>query len=81
MAVLFVSHRRPQVTVVARSETGWASRDTRAGQNVEFTGTLELHVSVDELYAGIVLEDATRSRSQRPAFSLIGRENKSHPPR
>lgn len=59
VAVLFVSHRRPQVTVVARSETGWASREYRAGQNVELTGTLELHVSVDELYAGIVLEDAT----------------------
>jgi Uma2 family endonuclease len=58
-AVLFVSHRRAQVTVVARTDTGWESREYRAGQNVELTGTVELLVPVDELYAGIVLEDAT----------------------
>ncbi len=59
MAVLFVSHRRPHVTVVARTGAGWELREYRAGQNVELTGNLELVVPVDELYGGIVLEDAT----------------------
>ena len=59
MAVLFVSHRRPQVTVVARTEAGWESREYRAGHDVELAGILELVVPVDELYAGIVLEDTT----------------------
>jgi Uma2 family endonuclease len=59
MAVLFVSHRRPHVTVVARTDAGWESREYSAGHDVALAGALELVVSVDELYAGIVLEDAT----------------------
>lgn len=57
-AVLFVSHRRPQVTVIARTDASWQTTDYWAGQDVE-VASLELTISVDELYAGIVLEDAT----------------------
>ena len=59
MAVLFVSHRRPQVTVVARTDAGWEAREYSAGHDAELAGSLDLVVSVDEVYAGIVLEDAT----------------------
>ena len=54
-AVLFVSHRRRQVTVVERTPDGWAERQFRPGEDV----TLEeptLQFSVDELYDGIELE-------------------------
>jgi Uma2 family endonuclease len=56
-AVLIVSHRRPRVTVIARSHQGWEQHEYRAGQSA----TLEnpsLSLSVDELYAGITLDDA-----------------------
>ncbi len=54
-AVLLVSHRRPQVTVIARNPDGWTQREYRAGQHVEVE-TPELRLSVDELYAGIQLD-------------------------
>jgi len=54
-AVLFVSHRRPQVTVVARMATGWQEREYRAGQQVILDNP-QLTIDVDELYQGIVLE-------------------------
>jgi Uma2 family endonuclease len=56
-AVLFVSHRRPHVTVVARTEQGWDEREFRAGQHVTLRDP-ELSFGIDELYAGIVLDDA-----------------------
>lgn len=56
-AVLFVSHRRPQVTVVARSSTGWDTFEYRPGQRVQVPA-LALEFSVDELYVGITLDDA-----------------------
>lgn len=55
LAVLLVSHRRPQVTVIARTASGWEQREYRAGQRVELT-TPPLELSVDELYAGIELD-------------------------
>ena len=56
-AVLFVSHRRPQVTVVSRSAAAWDTTEYRLGQRVEVSA-LALEFSVDELYAGIALEEA-----------------------
>lgn len=54
-AVLLVSHRRPQVTIVARTSTGWEQLERRATEHVELE-PLQLRLSVDELYAGIQLE-------------------------
>ena len=53
--VLLVSHRRPLITVIERSNDGWQHRDARAGE----TATLEalsLSLSVDEVYEGIILD-------------------------
>jgi Uma2 family endonuclease len=55
-AVVFVSHRRPQITVVARDAAdGWSQREFRAGEDVVVT-ELALRLAVDEIYAGIALE-------------------------
>jgi Uma2 family endonuclease len=54
-AVIVVSHRRPQVTVVARASDHWETREYRAGEELELTDP-RLRVSVDESYAGIVLD-------------------------
>jgi Uma2 family endonuclease len=54
-AVLIVSHRRRQVTVIERSTTGWVQRDVRGGESI-VVEPLGLSLSVDELYAGIELE-------------------------
>jgi Uma2 family endonuclease len=57
-AVLFVSHRRPQVTAVTRTaEGGWEQREYRAGDQVLLQNP-ELRLDVSELYAGIELEKA-----------------------
>ena len=55
-AVIFVSYRRPQVTVVERAPDGWQQREYRAGETVilEKPG---LEFGIDELYAGIDLEE------------------------
>lgn len=55
LAVLLVSHRRRQVTVVERTSDGWEQRELRAGEVVTVEA-LALSMSVDELYAGISLE-------------------------
>lgn len=55
MAVLLISHRRRQVTIVERSADGWTQREARAGETVQIAA-LGLSLSVDELYAGIELE-------------------------
>jgi Uma2 family endonuclease len=54
-AVLFLSHRRAQVTVVARAGLDWQEREYRAGDVVRLEQP-ELSLRVDELYAGIALE-------------------------
>jgi len=56
-AVLFVSHRRQQVTVVARNGAAWDRSEYRPGQQVAVSA-LSLEFSVDELYAGIALDEA-----------------------
>lgn len=55
VAVLLVSHRRPQVTLIVRTKEGWEQREYRAGMHVELE-TPELRLNVDELYAGIQLD-------------------------
>jgi hypothetical protein len=55
--VLFVSHSRPHVTVIARTQQGWEEREFRAGQELTLQAP-ELSFSIDELYAGIALDDA-----------------------
>jgi Uma2 family endonuclease len=54
-AVLFVSHRRPHVTVIQRTPEGWQQREHRAGDQVLLENP-RLSFAVDELYAGIVLD-------------------------
>jgi hypothetical protein len=55
-AVLLVSHRRPKVTVIARGTVGWEQREYRPGEQVALEAP-SLALSVDELYAGISLEE------------------------
>lgn len=54
-AVLFVSHQRAQLTVIARSTTGWTEREYRAGEQVHLT-IPAVQLAVDELYQGITLD-------------------------
>ena len=55
-AVLFVSHRRPQVTVMSRNSVTWDTRNYGLGERVEVPA-LSLEFSLDGPYAGIALED------------------------
>jgi len=62
-AVLFVSHRRKQVTVVERTDGAWQEREVRGGETVSF-GDPALQLPVDALYEGIDLgthDASTRS--------------------
>lgn len=54
--VLFVSHKSPRVTVVARASRGWEERDYGPGERAEVQNP-RLSLNVDELYAGIVLDE------------------------
>jgi Uma2 family endonuclease len=56
VAVLIVSHRRPQVTAIERTQGSWLLREYRAGDQVAVDG-LKLKFAVDELYAGIVVDE------------------------
>ena len=56
-AVLFVSHRREQVTVVTRDGATWAVREFRPGERAVIPG-LSLTFAVDELYANVTLDEA-----------------------
>lgn len=53
-AVLFISHRRPQVTVVSRTPAGWEQSERRGGENVVLS-VPSFSIRVDEIYTGIVL--------------------------
>jgi Uma2 family endonuclease len=55
-AVVFVSHRRPRITVVSRAAEGWSVCEYRSGQRVDIGGLAAF--DVDELYAGIDLDCA-----------------------
>lgn len=50
-------HQRRQVTLVERTTGGWMQREARGGQTLELTFP-EASISVDELYAGIALEES-----------------------
>lgn len=56
-AVLFVSHCRPRVSVVTRNGKAWDVQEYRPGQRVQVQMPA-LAFDVDELYAGVVLEEA-----------------------
>ncbi|HVW24057.1 MAG TPA: Uma2 family endonuclease [Polyangiaceae bacterium] len=53
--VMFVSHRRPQVTLVERTPDGWSQREIRSGEEI-ILATPPARFAVDELYAGVELE-------------------------
>ena len=55
IAVLVVSHRRPQVTVVEREGSAWTPREYRAGEEVVLENP-RLSFAIDELYDGIELD-------------------------
>jgi len=57
-AVLLVSHRRPEVTVVERVEGGWRETIARAGESI-VVDALELSIPVDALYRGIDLNGSS----------------------
>jgi Uma2 family endonuclease len=54
-AVLLVSHRRQQITVVARGDGRWDVRELRAGETVTLSRP-ELVIAVDDVYRGIALD-------------------------
>lgn len=54
-AVLIVSHRRPQVTIIERTVDAWQEREVRSGETVKLDA-LDLCFSVDDLYQGIELD-------------------------
>ena len=56
VAVIFVSHRRPHVTVIERSVEGWQQREYRTGQTVTFDNP-RFSFAIDELYAGIEIDE------------------------
>lgn len=57
-AVLLISHRRPQVTVVVRQADDWFQSEHRAGERVELS-VPEFSLDVDELYEGVRLVSAS----------------------
>ena len=52
--VLFVSHRRPQITLIERGSDGWLHREYRQGEVVALQEP-ELQLAVNEVYVGIDL--------------------------
>jgi len=56
-AVVIVSHRRRQVTVLERVGASWEQREFRAGESAVVRSPA-LSFAIDELYAGIELEAA-----------------------
>lgn len=55
VAVLIVSHRRAQVSIVEREAFGWRQCEARAGEEVVLRDP-PLRFAVDELYADIALD-------------------------
>ena len=53
-AVLFISHRLQQITVVSRNGSVWDTVEYRPGERV-LVSNLSLEFPLDELYAGIAL--------------------------
>lgn len=57
-AVVFVSHRRPQLTLVQRQDDRWIEREYRTGE-AAVVSEPSVTLPVDELYAGIELDRTT----------------------
>lgn len=57
-AVIYISHLRPELTMVVRDGSAWTETISRANEQLVLTEP-ELTLSVDEIYAGIVLDDVT----------------------
>ncbi|HET9931249.1 MAG TPA: Uma2 family endonuclease [Polyangiaceae bacterium] len=55
-AVIFVSHRRPQLTLLRRTPGGFEQSEHHTGESLELDEP-RLSLSVDEVYAGIALDD------------------------
>lgn len=60
-AVLFVSHRRAQITIVERTASGWTERDVHAGEDVVLAEP-SCRFALDEIYRGIALEKSSADR-------------------
>ena len=56
-AVLLVSHRRAQITIVERNPEGWQEREVRSGERLVLA-VPQLAIAVDEIYAGVELDPA-----------------------
>jgi Uma2 family endonuclease len=54
-AVLIVSHRRRQFTLVSRTSTGFEVQEVRSGERLRLHGPA-LDVAVDDVYAGVELD-------------------------
>jgi Uma2 family endonuclease len=54
--VVFVSHRTPRLTLVARTDDGWSEKEARSGESLTLPGGWDL--PVDAVYAGIALDPA-----------------------
>jgi Uma2 family endonuclease len=54
-AVLFVSHRTVEVTVVERERAGWKTSIRKKGETFELQ-SLSVRIAVDTLYRGVTLE-------------------------
>ncbi len=54
-AILIVSHRRRQLTVVARTDDGFDVREVRSGERLRLASPA-LDVAVDDVYRGIALD-------------------------
>lgn len=52
--VVFVSHRRPHVTVVERTDEGWKQQEYRTSETVQLSA-VSASFEVEELYADITL--------------------------
>jgi Uma2 family endonuclease len=55
-AVIFVSHRRKQLTLVERAPDGWQQSEFRSGQALQLREP-NASLTVDELYDGVELDD------------------------
>jgi Uma2 family endonuclease len=56
-AAVFVSHRRPQLTLLRRTPEGFEQREYFAGERLELDEP-RLELSVDAVYAGVALDSA-----------------------
>ena len=54
-AVLILSHRRPQITLVSRTDGGWDVREFRSGETFEINQP-NLTIAVDAIYQGVELD-------------------------